>query len=171
MSGLEIREARTDEYEDAGRVAMDSYAEFFAARGADEDIGYLQMVGDVAGRAARTTILVAVDDGRIVGCVTLELEGRTDDEDGLLPPERAHIRMLGVLPRARGRGIGRALMQECERRARDAGKTVVTLHTTRLMGAAQAMYDAMGYERTDDQVLPDGFVLLGYRKSLQPSMS
>jgi ribosomal protein S18 acetylase RimI-like enzyme len=62
-------------------------------------------------------------------------------------------------------------MDDCERRARDAGKTVMTLHTTHLMEAAQAMYRAMGYARTDDWVLPDGFVLLGYRKELQPSTS
>jgi hypothetical protein len=28
------------------------------------------------------------------------------------------------------------------------------------------MYDRLGYERTPDEVLPDGFVLLGYRKVL-----
>lgn len=170
MSQLEIREARPDEFEEAGRATIAAYAEFFAPDGADEDLEYLRAVGDVRGRAARTTILVAIDEGRIVGCVTLELDGRTDDE-GPLPPEHAHIRMLGVVPDARGRGIGRALMESCERRAREAGKTVMTLHTTHLMETAQEMYRSMGYERTDDWVLPDGFVLLGYRKTLQPSTS
>lgn len=171
MSQLEIREARPDEFEEAGRATIAAYAEFFAPDGVDEDIEYLRAVGDVSGRAARTTILVAIDEGRIVGCVTLELDGRTDDDEGPLPQEHAHIRMLGVLPEARGRGIGRALMAECERHAREADKSVMTLHTTHLMAAAQVMYAGMGYERTDDWVLPDGFVLLGYRKDLQPSTS
>ena len=168
---MEIREAVPHEHEGAGRVTMAAYAEFFAPDGVDADHEYLQAIGDVAGRAPRTTILVAVDDGRIVGCVTLELDGRTDLDDGPLAPERAHIRMLGVAPEARGRGIGRALMIECERRALAAGRSEMTLHTTGLMHAAQAMYASLGYERTDDLVLPDGFVLLGYRKGLQPSTS
>jgi ribosomal protein S18 acetylase RimI-like enzyme len=168
---VEIREALPHEHEEAGRVTVAAYAEFFAPDGVDADLEYLQAIGDVAGRAPRTTILVAVDDGRIVGCVTLELDGRTDLEDEPLPSERAHIRMLGVAPEARGRGIGRALMIECQRRALAAGRSEMTLHTTRLMQAAQAMYASMDYERTADGVLPDGFVLLGYRKDLQPSTS
>jgi hypothetical protein len=28
------------------------------------------------------------------------------------------------------------------------------------------MYDGLGYVRGDDEVLPDGFVLMGYRKEL-----
>jgi ribosomal protein S18 acetylase RimI-like enzyme len=171
VSEVEIREARADEYDEAGRVAAAAYAEFFDTDAVDEDLEYLRAVGDVAGRAARTTVLVALESGRIVGCVTLELRGRTDADDEPLGPERAHIRMLGVAPDARGRGIGRALMVACERRAVAAGKTIVTLHTTHLMGTAQAMYRSMGYERTQDLVMPDGFVLLGYRKSLQPSTS
>jgi ribosomal protein S18 acetylase RimI-like enzyme len=74
--------------------------------------------------------------------------------------------MLGVAPAAQGRGIGRALMVEAESRARTAGKTEVTLHTTGWMDGAQRLYSSMGYERTPDEVLPDGFVLLGYRKVL-----
>ena len=163
---MEIREARPDEHEEAGRVTAAAYAEFFAPGAIDEDHEYLRLIADVSGRAERTTILVAVDHGRIVGCVTLELDGRTEVDDEPLDPERAHIRMLGVAPGARGRGIGRALMQECETRALAAGKAFVTLHTTNLMEAAQAMYRAMGYERAEDHVLPDGFVLLGYRKDL-----
>lgn len=168
---LEIREARPDEHDEAGRVAMAAYAEFFAPGGVDEDHPYLLEIGKVSERAPRTTILVALLDGRIVGCVTLEIEGRTSPEDPPLGPDRAHIRMLGVLPNARGRGVGRALMEDCESRAAVAGKAVMTLHTTHLMEAAQEMYGSLGHERVEDEVLPDGFVLLGYRKALQPSTS
>ena len=83
-----------------------------------------------------------------------------------LEAHRAHIRMLGVAPDAQGRGVGRALMREAERRAADAGKREMTLHTTQRMRAAQAMYASLGYERMADEILPDGFVLLGYRKEL-----
>jgi ribosomal protein S18 acetylase RimI-like enzyme len=164
---VEIRDARPEEYDDAGRITASAYAEFFERGGADESPEYLTRIADVAGRAERTTILVAVDDDRIVGTLTLELEGRVDDARGRpLAPGEAHIRMLGVAPAARARGVGRALMREAEARARAAGKRFVTLHTTHLMTAARAMYDRLGYEHDEDEVLPDGFVLLGYRKDL-----
>ena len=117
---VEIREARVDEYAEAGMVTADAYREFFDED--DQQHSYLDEIADVAGRAPRTTILLAVDGDRIVGTATLELEGRTSDEVGPLAPDEAHIRMLGVGADARGAGVGRALMTECERRAVEAGR-------------------------------------------------
>ena len=108
---------------------------------------------DVAGRAPRTTILVAVDGDRIVGSATLELDGRTSEDAGPLAPDEAHIRMLGVDPDARRAGVGKQLMAACETRARAAGRTRMTLHTTTLMRAAREMYTSLGYERSEDRVL------------------
>jgi ribosomal protein S18 acetylase RimI-like enzyme len=166
---VEIREATSDEYAEAGRVTADAYREF--VRPGDEDWErYLLRIADVADRADRTTILVAVEDGLLLGSLTLELDARVRDEGGEeqrpLDPEEAHIRMLGVDPAARARGVARALMAESEARARAAGKTFMTLRTTQRMKAAQAMYERLGYERTPNIVFPDGFVLLGYSKSL-----
>ncbi len=175
---IEIRDARPGEYEEAGRVTADAYREFVPAANdpgysRSEWFGYLTRLADIPGRADRTTILVAVDDGRVVGCVTLELQGRVGDWDGDPPlrPGEAHIRMLGVDPAARARGIGTQLMAACEARARATGKTFVTLHTTTKMEAAQRMYARLGYARTEDHVFPDGFVLIGYRKELSGSIS
>jgi ribosomal protein S18 acetylase RimI-like enzyme len=164
---LEIREARPDEYDEAGRVTRQAYEEFFGPGADDEDPDYLRNLGDVAGRADRTTVLLALEHGAILGTVTLELDARVDhDVREELAPDEAHIRMLGVAPTARGRGVGGRLMDDAERRAREAGKTSVTLHSTAPMRTARAMYLARGYVREKDEVLPDGFVLLGFRKRL-----
>lgn len=164
-----VREATADEHLEAGRVTAEAYREFVRP-GDDDWERYLARIADVAGRAGRTTVLVAIDDGRVLGSLTLELEGRVRDEDDEefrpLGPGEAHIRMLGVDPGARGRGVARALMEASERLAHQAGKTEITLNTTRRMAAAQAMYERLGYERAADTVFPDGFVLLGYRKRL-----
>ena len=130
---------------------------------------YLHHIADVEGRADPTTVLVAVEDGRILGSATLELHGRIDDDDPPLHPDEAHIRMLGVDPEARGRGIARGLIDTCFALARDAGRTYVTLHTTQRMKIAKAMYEALGFERLEDRVFPDGFVLLTYRKAIPPA--
>ena len=160
---MEIREGTEAEHAEIGRITAEAYRRLV------RDQAYLSRIADVADRAARTLILVAVEDGAIVGSLTLELTTRVNPNDDPLEDHRAHIRMLGVIPDAQGRGIGRALMLEAESRARVAGKTEMTLHTTELMGAARAMYEALGYTRMPDEVLPDGFVLLGYRKVLGAS--
>lgn len=166
---MEVREATTDEHAAAGRVTAEAYREFVRP-GDDDWERYLSKIADVAARADRTTILVAVEGERVLGSLTLELDARVRDEgeeeQRPLEPEEAHIRMLGVDPGARARGVARALMMESEARARAAGKTVMTLNTTHRMRAAQAMYERLGYERADDVVFPDGFVLLGYSKQL-----
>ena len=165
---IEVRQVTPDEYAEAGRVTALAYLEFVPADDDGSWERYLGRMADVAGRADRTEILVAIEERRILGCVTLELEGRVGDWDGDPPlrPGEGHIRMLGVDPAARARGVGTRLMAACEARARAAGKTFITLHTTQRMEAAQRMYARLGYERTEDHVFPDGFVLLGYRKEL-----
>ncbi|MFI5393838.1 MAG: GNAT family N-acetyltransferase [Myxococcota bacterium] len=161
---IQIREATPEEYAEAGAVTASAYREF--VRGGDwED--YLESIADVEGRADRTTIVIALDGSRIVGSATLELTDRVEPEDDpALDPAEAHIRMLGVAPEARRRGIARALMADCMDRARASGKTFLTLHTTERMAAAQQMYESLGFVRGADRVFSDGFVLLTYRAEL-----
>ncbi|MGH2629756.1 MAG: GNAT family N-acetyltransferase [Actinomycetota bacterium] len=162
-----VREAVPDEYEEAGRVTAAAYREF--VRDGDADWReYLEAIADVEGRADRTTILVALDGDRIVGSATFELFDRVErDDDPRLHPDEAHIRMLGVHPSARRLGVARALIDACIERAGAAGKTFLTLHTTPRMAAARAMYESFGFQRLADRVVPDGFVLLTYRRAIE----
>jgi len=162
---IEVRRALPAEYEEAGRVTALAYREFVRPEDGDWN-DYLDRIADVRDRAGRTVVLVAVEDGRILGSATLELEGRTEAGEPPVPPGEAHLRMLGVHPDARRRGIARMLMDASVEEARRAGKRRLTLNTTRRMRAAQSMYEALGFERLDDRVFPDGFVLLGYEKRL-----
>ena len=172
---IEIRPVRPDEYEEAGRVTALAYTEFVPRRSKADWEDYLARIADVADRAGRTTVLAAVEDGRVLGTVTLELTGRTEagheHDDDPLPAEEAHIRMLGVHPDTRGRGIGRALMDASIEHARAAGKTLITLNTTERMRAAQAMYESMGFMREPDRVFDDGFVLMSYSLRLDPAQT
>jgi ribosomal protein S18 acetylase RimI-like enzyme len=163
---VEVREATPYEHDETGRVTSNAYREFVEPGNVEWE-RYLDHVADVTGRAERTVILVVVEEGRILGSATLELESRVEpDEDPPLRPHEAHIRMLGIDPSARGRGLARLLMAECEARAVAAGRTLMTLHTTERMKAAQKLYDSLGYERGADRVFPDGFDLLSYSKIL-----
>lgn len=164
---VEIRRALPREHEEAGRITAEAYREFVRP-GKVEWSQYLERIADVSARAERTEVLVAMEGGQILGSATLELDGGMDDEDEPLEPYEARIRMLGVHPDARGRGVARQLMAACEERARSAGRTRMILNTTERMGPARHMYERLGYLRGQDRVFPDGFELLSYAKPLEP---
>ena len=161
--GIEVRPVRSDEQEEAGRVTALAYREF-----ADTDRWerYLETIADVPGRADVALVLVALEDGRILGSATLELGERIEDDDPPLEPDEAHIRMLGVDPSARRRGVGRLLVEACIDEARRADKTILTLNTTERMESAMKMYESMGFRRGPDRVYDDGFRLLSYELPL-----
>jgi ribosomal protein S18 acetylase RimI-like enzyme len=143
---VELRRARPEEYEEAGRVTALAYREF-AVPGDEGWERYLAEIADVAGRAGRTLVLVAVDGERILGSVTLELERRLPGSRRPLFPGEAHMRMLGVEPGSRRRGVGRSLVSACLEEARRSGKTLLTLNTMPWMVAARKLYESMGFER------------------------
>ena len=53
---------------------------------------------------------------------------------------------LFVRPQARGHGLGRALLQELERRARQFGATQLVLDTNSNLAAARGLYLTSGFE-------------------------
>lgn len=164
---LEVREVRPEEYEAAGVVTALAYKEFGPPGESGWD-DYRRRIADVASRADRTVVLLAIEEGRILGTVTLELEDRVPGghERPALEPDQAHVRMLGVHPDAQGRGIGKRLMLACIDRARREGKARMSLDTTDQMKVAQHLYESMGFRREPDQVFDDGFRLRVYELPL-----
>jgi len=129
--------------------------------------GYATELADVAGRAARSELLVLRNAvGAIVGSVALVLDGdfaevtESDDEAG--------FRMLVVDPEAQGRGIGQLLVTTCLGRARAAGKRRVVISTGSRMTAAQRLYDRLGFVRLPerDWTPQPGIDLLVYARDL-----
>ena len=157
---FEVRAIGDDEIAALSALTVAAYGEL------DMDIGdYRDELADVAGRAhdAAVLVLVAVDNGRVLGGVTYvgdpaNVYAEFDDVDG------AGIRMLAVDARERGRGVGAALVEACVELARAEGRRRIVLHTTDAMDAAQRMYRRLGFTRAvarDWRPRPD-VALLGY---------
>jgi predicted N-acetyltransferase YhbS len=152
-SSVVVREVSEQEYEAAGTVTARAFSEF-ALPGDEEWNEYLQAIADVGGRIDRTVVLVAVDKGRVVGSVTIESEATIGDEYAELPPYVACLRMLGVEPSVRRRGVGRALVEAVIDRCRKAGKTELILQTSPPQHAAEALYRSLGFERDPNRDEP-----------------
>lgn len=82
--------------------------------------------------------LVAERDGETVGAVLGRFDGF-----------RGWVYHLAVDARFRRQGIGRALMEEVERRLTDRGCPKVNLHVEAVNEAVSAFYQALGYDRKD----------------------
>ncbi|MGH2590130.1 MAG: hypothetical protein ACRDGW_04960, partial [Actinomycetota bacterium] len=76
---MEVRAVRPEEYPEAGRVTALAYREFVEPGETDWD-DYLEEIADIGARAGRSNVVVAVQNGRIVGSATLELGQRIDDD-------------------------------------------------------------------------------------------
>jgi DNA-binding MarR family transcriptional regulator/GNAT superfamily N-acetyltransferase len=84
----------------------------------------------------REAAWIAEVDGEPAGCVLCVRR----EEDV------AQLRLLLVDPRARGRGIGARLVDECLHFARRAGYTHITLWTNDVLHEARRIYERAGFE-------------------------
>jgi GNAT superfamily N-acetyltransferase len=153
-----VRELHPAEADALGRLTVDCYAGLPGFEAAD---AYLTELADVAGRAARAVVLVAVEaSGRVVGGVTyVPGPGPLAEFDD---PADAGIRMLAVGSGARRRGVGTALVRACVARARAEGRRRLWLHTTRAMLDAQRIYEREGFRRAPEADWVGRLCLLAY---------
>ena len=120
-------------------------ADLGVARTLMAQLGYDITADDLAARFDAVTgdadhaLLVAERGGLLVGLVHVFAR------PALEKPVEAVIQSLVVDTRARGGGIGRALMDRAEGWARARGLASVALHTTLPRADARAFYARLGY--------------------------
>ena len=163
-----IRTATVDERAAIRDLTLRAYSEYSEIMDPASWSGLSQAIADALASDAPVERIVAEDDGRIVGSAMLYAP-ETDAYGTLASASAApEIRLVAVAAEARGRGIAKALVEECIRRARAQGANEVGLHTSRSMRAAMAMYANLGFVRAPDRDFqPPGAELVeGYRLRL-----
>lgn len=135
-----------DDAEAAGAIVQRAY---FALPGYPRDREYDVLLGKVTTRADEAQVVVAVDDGRVVACLTYvsdhaNVHAEFDDADA------ASFRYFGVDPSVQGAGVGESMVQWCIAEARRTGKHRLRIHTLESMPGAQRLYMRMGFERDPD---------------------
>ncbi len=164
---IELREASDNELAEAAALMVAAYEEYSSALRPAAWAAYAHDIADVRSRLADSKLLLAFDGESVLGAVTYYPQKQQGTGEGW-PPGWAGVRLLAVSPEARGRGLGRLLMEECVRRAQAEGAHTMGLHTTELMAVAGAMYERMGFERApefDFHPTPT-FTVMAYRLSL-----
>ncbi len=90
----------------------------------------------------REAAWIAELDGRRAGCVFCV---RGDDAT------TAKLRILLVDPAARGHALGTRLVETCLDFARSSGYKTITLWTNDVLTAARRIYEAAGFDLTDEE--------------------
>jgi len=141
---LEIRPARAAEFAAVADVCEAAYGPYLEAASP-----YRAVLRDVARRAEHAELLVAADDGRVLGTVTFVSDGGPLGE--IAAPDEAEFRMLAVDPAAQGRGVGAALLARVIDDSRARGKAAVVCSSQRGMRAAHRVYERAGFRRAPDR--------------------
>ncbi len=170
MTDLLIRDARPGDLAAVRDLTLAAYQEYEAQIPAHWDAYRENILGALADVAPAAHI-VAERAGTLLGSVLLYPAGSAVAIPRAAPVPRRwpEVRLLAVAPAARGLGVGAALMAECVRRARAAGESALSLHTTPMMRAARRIYERMGFVRApelDFRLAPD-LAIDGYRLDLE----
>ena len=125
---------------------------------------YMAVLRDTETRFREAEVLVAVDEAdELLGSVTYVGDANSSLAE-FDDPGEACFRMLAVRERARGQGVGAALVQVCIDHARRDAKTALTLYTTDRMDAARHLYERFGFHRVGERdiIFESGFALRSY---------
>ena len=146
-AALSVRVARPQDREAIVRLTREANSEYAGIMAPSAWEALSQAIGASLANDEGVTRLVAELDGEIVGSAALYAPNSA--AYGSLASSSAwpEVRLVAVAPSARGRGVARALVDECVRRARAAGASVLGLHTSRSMRAAMRLYERMGFVR------------------------
>lgn len=155
MSAYGIREAVSDADREAAFAVRREV--FVVEQGVPQEIEY-----DAHDATAVHVLAVRADDGVALGTGRLlygpDAADRTGGEDGV-----GALGRLAVLRRARGLGVGAALVRAIEEAARARGLKAVDLHAqTHALG----FYERLGYEAYGSEFPDAGIPHLAMRRTL-----
>jgi len=166
---LTIRDLQPGESDVLGRLMVQVYSSLEGFPTPQEQPHYYELLANIGQFTEKPAVrvLVAIDgDGTLAGGVVYFGDMAEYGSGGIATTiaNASGIRLLGVDPRFRGRGVGKALTAACIQFARDAGHREVILHTTAPMQVAWKMYERLGFVRAEELDFPqEGYPVLGFR--------
>lgn len=146
-----IRRATQDDAENIATLVAEAYSPYIPRIGKKP----APMLDDYAQVIADCCVFVLADGADIQGVLVVSQQNTE-----LL------LNNIAVLPRYKGKGIGKALMAFCEEHAQATGCDAIQLYTHQLMTENIALYKKLGYQETH-RATEDGFARVFMRKPIQ----
>jgi ribosomal protein S18 acetylase RimI-like enzyme len=162
MTEATIRDYRTSDADSFNRIAIAAFSQF---QHSYEDWPAMRtIVSKASALSDAGEVVIAESDGRLVGGVAYV--GPHVAKAPFFEQAWPVIRMLVVEPDCRGKGIGRALTDQCMARAQRDRAPVIALHTSPIMTVALPMYLRMGFAWVRDAPPLFGVPYAVYTKAL-----
>ena len=162
MAEIRLRDYQNSDADNLNRIAVSAfdqfrnhYSDWPAMRAGLSKTSDLGVSGEV---------IIAELQGAFAGAVAYF--GPDSQKAAFFDQRWPIIRMLVVDPAFRGKGIGRALSEECIARARRDGSPIIALHTSPIMSVALPMYLKMGFVKAHDAPPIFGVAYAVYTKAL-----
>lgn len=143
----DVRTARPDDRDAIVRLTRAAYAEYAGIMAPSAWAALDAAIESSLASDDDVTRIVAELDGRIVGSAALYAPAAAAYGSLASATPWPEVRLVAVDPAVRGRGVARALVEECVRRARAAAAPALGLHTSRSMRAAMRLYERLGFVR------------------------
>lgn len=142
---LHYREGTLADKEQLMQIAVAAYSPFAAVLAPEQWArmdGFLHDEEKLIALINQSKCFACLDGDRIVGVAYFIPHGNPWD---IFPAEWSYVRMVGVHPDYRGRGIARTLTAQCIAQARATGEKIIALHTSEYMDAARHVYESLGF--------------------------
>lgn len=166
---ITVREAMEEELKEIRLQRILAYEDHIDSIPGEHWKALKKAISSEADQQPGVDLLVAEVNGNILGSVAL-FPAKTDAYEGFVDKlDYPEIRVLAVIPQARGLGVASALIDECLRRAKAKGYNEIGLHTGDFMKSAIALYEQYGFERLpqhDFEPADDGIIVKAFRRSL-----
>lgn len=151
---MTIREADESDLSILEALLPRAYSPILAQLLADDaSILRANIIDGVKKYAEKGKWFIAEREGQPIGCVAYFSPFST--EHPLFQGNCSHVQLLGVLPDAANRGLGRALMLRCIAASKYDRAVSIALRTSAYMSAARHLYETLGFHV--DQELPPLF--------------
>ena len=171
--GLTIRDVAPSEFESLGALMVRVYSGLEGFPTPLEQPQYYELlanIGRFTERPAARVLVAVTPAGELAGGIVYFGDMTHYGSGGIASTieNASGIRLLGVDPRFRGSGAGKALTNACIELARAQGHSEVILHTTAAMRVAWTLYEKLGFVRAEElDFLQEGYPVYGFRLRLR----
>lgn len=94
--------------------------------------------------ALKFNVIACLDNDLLIGMAFLVPRGNPTH---IYPDSWSYIRLVGVHPEYRGKGIAKTLTVRCIENPRLSGEKVIALHTSEFMQPARKLYESLRFEK------------------------